>query len=48
MLRNKEDIYSQYTEENFRIQFQNHFNIQEKIMIAGSERTLYLMKKNEG
>jgi|CXWL01.1.fsa_nt_gi ribosomal protein L11 methylase PrmA len=47
MLCSKEDIYSQYNEENFLAQFQKHFSIKEKIIIAGSERTLYLMKKNE-
>ncbi|MBC7873365.1 MAG: SAM-dependent methyltransferase [Ferruginibacter sp.] len=48
MLSTKKDIYTQYTEENFIAAFTKYFIIKEKETIAGSGRTLYLMKKNEG
>ncbi len=48
MLTNKKDIYTAYTEKNFLSTFRRYFTIEEKQIIAGSERTLYLMKKNEG
>ena len=47
MLNAKKDIYPTYTEEFFQAAFRKHFTIQEKIIIEGSGRTLYLMKKNE-
>jgi hypothetical protein len=47
MLTNKKDIYTAYTEENFLSAFKNYFTIEKKEVISGSERILYLMKKNE-
>jgi ribosomal protein L11 methylase PrmA len=47
MLNEKKDIYTTYTEEFFQAAFRKHFIILEKIIIEGSGRTLYLMKKNE-
>jgi len=48
MLSGKTDIYARYTEKNFLAAFTRYFTIEEKETIAGSGRTLYLMKKNEG
>ncbi|HET9824713.1 MAG TPA: class I SAM-dependent methyltransferase, partial [Chitinophagaceae bacterium] len=45
MLRQKEDIYYDYNEENFQKAFSNHFNIREKKQVPGSSRFLYLMTK---
>ncbi len=47
MLAGKKDIYTAYTEENFLSAFNQYFTVIEKETIAGSERTIYLMKKNE-
>jgi len=47
MLTRKKDIYTAYTEENFLQAFQQYYTVIEKKMIAGSERTIYLLKKNE-
>ncbi|MCY7310830.1 MAG: hypothetical protein LH619_08630, partial [Chitinophagaceae bacterium] len=47
MLTGKKDIYTAYKEENFLSAFQQYFSVLEKETIAGSERTIYLMKKNE-
>ena len=47
MLTGKKDIYTAYKEENFLSSFKQYFSVLEKETIAGSERTIYLMKKNE-
>lgn len=47
MLSGKKDIYNSYSEENFLSAFTPWFPVWEKEIIAGSGRTLYLMKKNE-
>ena len=47
MLAGKNDIYTDYTEENFLVAFKQYFTIVENETIAGSARTLYLMKKHE-
>jgi ribosomal protein L11 methylase PrmA len=45
MLKQKKDIYSDYTEENFTNSFEKYFSVLKNQVIAGSGRTLYLMKK---
>jgi hypothetical protein len=46
MLKNKQDIYHDYTRENFELAFEKHYTIQNKQLVGGSARTLYLMKRN--
>ncbi|MEI2738317.1 MAG: hypothetical protein V9F01_05985 [Chitinophagaceae bacterium] len=48
MLTGKNDIYTQYSEGNFITAFNKYFTTEDKKAIPGSERTIYLMKKNEG
>lgn len=48
MLDGKKDIYTQYTEEEFIAAFNKYFTTEDKKVIPGSERTICLMKKNEG
>ena len=45
MLKQKKDIYPDYTEEKFIKGFDKHFSIVDKISIPGTERILFLMKK---
>ncbi len=45
LLLNKEDIYTNYTAEEFVNQFGGCFVIEASRQIPGSERTLYLMRK---
>ncbi len=45
MLKQKKDIYYDYTEENFIKAFQKYFFILKQQIIADSGRILYLMKK---
>jgi hypothetical protein len=45
MLRQKRDIYDDYNEESFLKAFEGYFNIQDKKLIAGSGRVLFLMKR---
>jgi hypothetical protein len=46
MLRQKKDIYTDYTEENFLGSFQKYFTVLQKQDVGDSGRTIYLMKKN--
>ncbi|MDD3861633.1 MAG: SAM-dependent methyltransferase, partial [Candidatus Gracilibacteria bacterium] len=46
LLRTREDIFPNYDEKHFEEDFSGFFDIIEKRRIEGSERTLYLMKKN--
>lgn len=46
MLKNKRDIYDNYTEENFAQAFSHYFDILEKHPVGNSGRVLYLMKKH--
>jgi hypothetical protein len=46
MLSQKKDIYYNYTEENFVKIFEKYFSIIDKKHILGTERVLFLMKKN--
>jgi len=45
LLATREDIFPGYTQENFETEFKKHFGIEEAAPIPGSERTLYLMRK---
>jgi hypothetical protein len=47
MLKQKKDIYTNYTEENFVSSFEKLFSVVKKQAIGNSGRTLYLMKKYE-
>jgi ribosomal protein L11 methylase PrmA len=46
LLRNREDIFGGYTQENFEKEFQKYFSIMRKRPLAESGRCLYLMKGN--
>jgi hypothetical protein len=48
MLSQKKDIYTGYTEENFRQALERYFIIIDKALIPGSGRILFLLTKNEG
>lgn len=45
LLKTREDIFSNYSRENFEKEFMNHFGITHCLPIKDSERTLYLMRK---
>jgi 2-polyprenyl-3-methyl-5-hydroxy-6-metoxy-1,4-benzoquinol methylase len=45
LLINREDIFNNYTQENFEEEFSRYFKILEFKKIINSDRTLYLMKK---
>lgn len=47
MLSAKKDIYSSYTEENFRRAFEKYFQLTKQEIIGHSGRVLYLMTKHE-
>ena len=47
MLSQKNISYSHYDQENFEGSFSQYFSIEKKESIAGSSRTLYLMKKRQ-
>jgi hypothetical protein len=46
MLRQKKDIYVNYTEQSFITGFEKYFSIEKKHSIPGTGRTIYLMKRN--
>lgn len=48
MLKDKKDIYSNYSEDNFEKVFAKYFKVVNKASISDSGRTIYLMTKNEG
>lgn len=45
LLATREDVFTDYTQDNFEVQFKKVFTIQEKIKIDNSKRTVYYMKK---
>ncbi|HEY2720754.1 MAG TPA: hypothetical protein VGI82_03455 [Chitinophagaceae bacterium] len=47
MLRQKKDIYADYTESNFLATFEKHFSILKKANVGNSGRVIYLMKKKD-
>jgi hypothetical protein len=46
MLKTKKDIYTNYTEENFISAYKKYFTITDRQKINGTERVLFLMKRN--
>jgi len=45
LLVSREDIFDEYTEDNFKIEFEKIFNIVEMVPVKDSKRTIYLMGK---
>jgi len=45
LLLTREDIFPDYTQENFESEFKNFFKIQSSVKIKESQRTLYLMER---
>ncbi len=45
LLRLREDIFQDYTQENFEKSFRKNFDILEMVFIADSKRILYLMRR---
>lgn len=45
LLKSREDIFDQYTQEGFERAFKLYFSLQEVIPVNDSERTLYLFQK---
>ncbi|MBM3210779.1 MAG: class I SAM-dependent methyltransferase [Candidatus Omnitrophica bacterium] len=48
LLRTREDIFNQYTKEDFEAAFQSYFSILRSDSILNTQRTLYLMKNLKG
>jgi hypothetical protein len=46
LLANRQDIFSEYTQQGFEQEMGKYFMIQDSIKIRESERTLYLMQRN--
>jgi ribosomal protein L11 methylase PrmA len=46
LLITKKDIFENYTEDNFKVQFQKYYNILREVVIQGSDRKLFLLKRN--
>lgn len=44
LLRSREDIFYDYTQDDFEASFRVHFSILKREKIAGTQRTLYLME----
>lgn len=47
LLATREDVFPNYTMDNFKKSFSKHFEIRSSRQVAGSERKLYLMRKRE-
>lgn len=47
LLANREDIFDEYTKEDFEKAFAKSFHIREATVIKGSKRVLYLMEKRK-
>jgi hypothetical protein len=45
LLATREDIFTNYTQQNFEVEFKKYFTIQDCVKIKDSERILYLMQK---
>jgi len=45
LLTMREDIFPQYTREGFEAAFKQYYQIEKRVEIQGSERTLYLMRR---
>lgn len=47
LLTSREDIFEDYTQKHFESEFGEYFSLQDQAAIEDSERTLYLMQRNE-
>ncbi len=47
LLASREDIFTDYTKEQFEVSFSKYFSIENSTDIQNSERTLYLMQKKK-
>jgi len=47
LLVTREDIFTDYTQENFELEFKNYFTILKSIDIIDTKRTMYIMEKKE-
>ena len=47
LLKSREDIFDQYTQDEFEKSFEEYYIIQEATLIKESERTLYLLKNRK-
>jgi len=47
LLVTREDIFTDYTQENFESEFKNYFTILKSIDIIDTKRTMYIMEKKE-
>ena len=47
LLSTREDIFPDYTQENFESEFRKYFRIQNSVKIRESERILYLMRRGQ-
>lgn len=45
LLASREDIFTEYTQQNFEAEFGRHFTIQRSVKIKNTSRTVYLMRK---
>ncbi len=45
LLQSKEDIYDDYTRDNFELEFSRHFKLIKKVEMTNSERLIYLFTK---
>lgn len=45
LLATREDIFENYSETNFELQFSKYFNIEQKQHLYQSDRILYLLKR---
>jgi len=45
LLATREDIFNQYSRENFEKEFEKFFHIKDNIKLEDSERSLYIMQK---
>jgi ribosomal protein L11 methylase PrmA len=48
LLKNREDIFPNYSEEGFERAFEPHWTIEKRQRVGDSERTLYLMSRRGG
>ncbi|KKR69670.1 MAG: Nodulation protein NoeA-related protein [Candidatus Nomurabacteria bacterium GW2011_GWB1_40_7] len=46
LLANREDIFSDYTQESFEYQFKKYFSMESAVPVEESDRILYLMKNS--
>ncbi len=46
LLSIRQDIFSEYTQPCFEVEFKKYFTIQDRVKIRDSERVIYLMRRN--